>query len=121
MSKKAKKDITHVRHTVFCCHGPDCTKNGAQATFKALRSAVRDAGLKHDVHFIKTDCTGPCKQGPMVIVCGAQGVVWYRKARPRDALPLVKGHLAGGRVLEDKRFWHRPAVDEISGDDECAD
>ena len=121
MSKKVKKDITRVPHTIFCCHGPDCTKHGARDTCKALRRAVCDAGLKNDVHFIKTDCTGPCKHGPMVIVCDAQGVVWYRKMKPKDAAALAREHLAGGRVLQDKRFWHRPHEDEITGDDDCAD
>ena len=121
MSKKTKKDITRVRHTVFCCHGSDCSKNGARDTCKALRAAVRDAGLKNEVHIIKSECTGPCKQGPMVLVCGAQGVVWYRKMRPKDAAHLVKEHLAAGSIVEAKQFWHRPYLDEITEDDDWAD
>lgn len=100
----AKKDFTRVPCTVFCCQGGHCTKHGAHDAFKALRHAVREAEIKDRVHFIKTECTGPCKHGPMVIVASSVGLVWYQGVKPRDAGAIVRQHLRDGQPVEAKRF-----------------
>jgi (2Fe-2S) ferredoxin len=96
-------------HTIFCCHGSDCIKNGAKETCKELRTQIREAGLKHEVHIVKTDCTDECKQGPIVIV-GAEegstpcGLVWYRKVHPKDAASIANDHLLHGQPVDEKRL-----------------
>jgi len=110
MSKK--KDVTHLAYTVFCCGGSDCSKHGSKDVCKALRHEVRDAGLKHSVCFIRTECTGRCKDAPVAIICngcnftGAEvcGAVWYRKLKPTDAKSIVEEHLKDGRPLTHKMF-----------------
>lgn len=111
----SKKDVARAAFTVFCCGGGDCTKAGSKATAKALRHAVRDAGLKEEVAWVRTHCTGRCQDAPVVIVCSGNGVqddsgkddavcgaVWYRKLKSDDAQKLVEEHLQNGRPLAAK-------------------
>jgi (2Fe-2S) ferredoxin len=110
MSKK--KCVTKLAYTVFCCGGSDCSKEGGKEIAKELRREVREAGMKDSVHFLKTECTGRCKDAPVFIVCNgcnfatgkACGAVWYRKLKPRDVPQLVQDHLQNGHPLEDRMF-----------------
>jgi len=107
-----KKDVARAAFTVFCCGGGDCVKAGGKETAKALRAQVRADGLKDQVAFVRTQCTGRCKDAPVVIVCtscgGANsegavcGAVWYRKLKAADAANVVAEHLQNGRPLETK-------------------
>lgn len=104
-----KKDVTTARYTVFCCQGSDCVKSGAKDTMKALRSAIRDAGLKGQVHVIKTQCADKCKDGPVVIACsacghGPCGAVWYRAVDEDDAELIVEQHLVQGKPVVSLQF-----------------
>ena len=108
-----KKDITRSRYTVFVCHGTDCVKNGAKETLKSLRQGVRDAGLKGEVHVIKTQCADKCKDGPVVIACsacghGPCGAVWYRGVGEKDARRIVEEHLASDVPVAGKQFSTKP-------------
>jgi len=103
--RKARKS----KYTVFCCHGGDCTKNGAREALKELRAQIRELGLKHEVRIVKTECADECKNGPIVIV-GAEtgstpsGLAWYRKVHPKDAASIAAEHLLNGQVVEKKRL-----------------
>ena len=104
-----KKDVTTARYTVFCCQGSDCVKNGAKSTMKALRSAIRNAGLKGQVAVIKTECADKCKDGPVMIACsacghGPCGAVWYREVDEDDAELIVQQHLVAGTPVKSKQF-----------------
>lgn len=104
-----KKDITRARYTIFCCQGSDCVKNGAKDTMKALRGAIRDAGLKGQVHVIKTQCADKCKEGPVIIACsacghGPCGAVWYREVGEDDVKEIVQEHLVNDRPVVSKQF-----------------
>jgi len=104
-----KKDVTRARYTVFCCMGSDCVKNGAKETMKALRSAIRDAGLTGYVHVIKTQCADKCKEGPVLIACsacghGPCGAVWYREVGAKDVDCIVTEHLANDEPVVAKQF-----------------
>lgn len=110
----SKKDKTRAAYCVFCCHGSACGKGGAREVMKALRSEVKDQGARDEVHFIKTECTGPCKQGPMILIASQTlGVVWYAGLKPKDAPLLVEQHIGQGRPLAQKRFFqhHLPEDD----------
>jgi (2Fe-2S) ferredoxin len=104
-----KKDVTRACYTVFCCQGSDCVKAGAKETMKSLRSAIREAGLKNQVHIIKTQCADKCKEGPVVIACsacghGPCGAVWYRAVEGKDAETIVREHLQQGKPVKSKLF-----------------
>lgn len=108
-NEKPRKKARRCRHTIFCCHGSDCIKNGAKETLKELRAEIRELGLKHDVHIIKTECTDMCKHGPIMIVgteegSTACGLVWYRKMHPKDAASIANDHLLNGQPVEKKRL-----------------
>ena len=108
-NEKTRKNARKCRYTVFCCHGSDCTKNGAKETCKELRSQIRELGLKHHIHIVKTECTDMCKHGPIMVV-GAEegstacGLVWYRKVHPKDAASIADEHLLNGQPVEKKRL-----------------
>jgi len=113
-----KKEITQTAYTVFCCQGSDCSKRGAGRNLKAMKSHIRDAGLKGDVAFIETECMDQCKHGPMMIVCSRGqdnefGPVWYGKVRSKDAAIIAYQHLQHDEVVAEKRFRQREPV-EIS-------
>jgi len=113
--KGKKKDITQTAYTVFCCQGSDCAKRGAGRNYKAMRSQVKEAGLRGEVAFIETECMDQCKHGPMMIVASrgqddAEGPVWYCKVRPKDAAIIVYQHLQHNEVVTEKRWYQREPV-----------
>jgi (2Fe-2S) ferredoxin len=107
-----KKDVARAAFTVFCCGGGDCAKAGGKESAKALRAEVRAAGLKDQVAFVRTECTGRCKDAPVAIICSGCGnasaegavcgAVWYRKLKAADAAELVVEHLQNNRPLAAK-------------------
>jgi (2Fe-2S) ferredoxin len=109
VEKPKKKDASRVKYTVFCCQGSDCVKNGAKETLKALRTEIRDLGLKGEVHVIKTQCTDKCKDAPVLIACsacghGPCGAVWYRKVDEKTATVIAREHLSKDQPVAKHTF-----------------
>jgi (2Fe-2S) ferredoxin len=110
---KTKKAV-NARYAVFCCQGGDCSKRGGKEVLKALKSQIKDAGLKDEVTVTKTQCNGMCKVGPVVVVCsggcvhggcgGECGIVWYQNVSEKDAQHIVTEHLQNGYPVEKKRM-----------------
>ena len=108
----SKKSIG-AKYAVFCCGGNDCVKNGAKDVVKALRSEIKEQGLKGDVVITKTHCAGMCKTGPVLVVCSGGcvhggcgkecGIVWYERLDDKDARRIVTSHLRDGVPVESRR------------------
>ncbi len=108
----SKKKVEGLRGVLFCCHGSSCTRAGARTVEKALRLHAREAGLKDQLRFVRTACTGLCKSAPIVIAsvnpppeeagapastCGAH---WHLETRPADAPALIDSHFAAASSAE---------------------
>ncbi len=105
----SKTNVDDLRGVLFCCHGSSCTRAGARTVEKALRLHTREAGLKNQIRFVRTACTGLCKSAPIVIAsvnpppeeaqagaastCGAR---WQLKVRAEDAPALIDSHFGTG-------------------------
>lgn len=94
----SKLDVAQLDYTVFWCGGGDYRDAGGKEVHKALRRNVRAAGLKTRVKFIKTHCTGQCKNAPIMVMCGVQnagagGAIWSCKLIIDDAGSIVEQHL----------------------------
>ncbi len=81
---------------ILLCAGGGCIASGALDVGKALRAAIKDAGL--DVPVIETGCLGPCAGGPVAVV--QPDGVYYQHVKPADAAEIVASHLVGGKVVD---------------------
>ncbi|AHY45587.1 Respiratory-chain NADH dehydrogenase 24 Kd subunit [Rubrobacter radiotolerans] len=82
---------------VFVCSGSVCKKRGAKDVRKALKSEVKEAGLRREVRIDSVGCLGLCKHGPNAIVYPSG--TWYLGLKERDVPEVVEGHLLGGEPV----------------------
>ncbi|HEV7843386.1 MAG TPA: (2Fe-2S) ferredoxin domain-containing protein [Pyrinomonadaceae bacterium] len=99
---KLRKISAHV----LVCNHKTCLKQGAKASAKILKHAVRERGLKGQVMVTKVKCLDQCGRGPVVVVY-PEGV-WYGGVDKECARRIVTEHLETGqaigkRVLRDMR------------------
>lgn len=89
------------RRQIFVCTKETfdgcCAQKGALEVFKALREAVRQAGIA-DVLVSGCGCTGQHSTGPTVIV--HPDGIWYQQVKPEDVEEIVREHLQGGKPVE---------------------
>jgi len=88
------------RHVFVCVHAARDERCGrcGPPLLAAVTAEVERAGLE-DVTVRATSHVGGHKYAGNVLIY-PEGV-WYGYVRPADAESLVRGHLAGGRILED--------------------
>ncbi len=94
------------KHHVFVCTNKrppghpkgSCADRGCAEVAAALAMAVEmDDELLETVKVNTTNCLGPCRAGPTVVVYPAG--VWYGGLSVADVPELVQEHLRGGRPL----------------------
>ncbi|MEJ8801376.1 (2Fe-2S) ferredoxin domain-containing protein [Pontibacter sp. H249] len=51
---------------IYVCTGSKCKKKGGKDNGKALRSLIKEAGLKGSVEVVKTECTDRCDFAPVM-------------------------------------------------------
>lgn len=91
------------RHAFVCVTGSDCPLDGpAVEVHKAMKEAVKGAGLADAVRVNKSGCLDQCGHGPMVVVY-PEGV-WYSHVGLADAERIAREHLVGGRLVEDLAY-----------------
>jgi len=99
--------LKKIRKHVLVCEHKDCVKGGGKEALKALKGALRDAGLRDEVLVTKVDCFDQCGHAPVMVVY-PEGV-WYGEVDERGAREIAERHIAaGGRaarcaVLRDMR------------------
>lgn len=81
------------------------------AVHSALKTAVKDSGLKATVRVNHAGCMNQCGHGPMVVVYPED--VWYCGVDVHGAQRIVREHLAGGRVVEAYRYKAPPGDNKI--------
>ncbi len=95
------------RHHVFVCtSGKSCAKQGAEDVHGAIKSAIKNHGVKGTVRVNHAGCMNQCGNGPMVVVYPED--VWYSRVNIRGALRIVREHLIGGQPVGDYRYRAKP-------------
>jgi len=96
------RDLTKVRNHIFFCNGDACQAAGAAESTKAIRKAIKEAGLDESVHTTKTLCNGRCYDSPVVIV--SPGYVWYKEMKAENAAEFVNTVLIRDETLTVKHL-----------------
>jgi (2Fe-2S) ferredoxin len=93
------------RHVFVCTNErpPDnpkgsCKAKGAQEVRDALKKALKDRGVNHEVRANNAGCLDQCATGVTVVVYPEQ--VWYGHVTVADVDELVEKHIIGGHVVE---------------------
>jgi NADP-reducing hydrogenase subunit HndB len=75
---------------------------GARDTMKAILDTIQTDNLS-GVVVTQTGCIGLCEKEPIVqVVVGEQPKVTYGKVNPQVAKRIMKEHVEGGKVVEDR-------------------
>lgn len=84
------------RRCVLVCQYRTCQGRGSDRLLVLLRSA----DLPEDVDVLPAPCQGQCSVGPTVRILPEE--TWYCRMKIADGDRLVREHLHGGQVLQDK-------------------
>jgi (2Fe-2S) ferredoxin len=89
------------RHVLVCINtrppgNPkgSCGEKGSEALFEALKSLLRERGLKDRVIVNRTNCLKHCSRGITVAV--QPDNVWYAGVTPGDLEEICASHIEGG-------------------------
>lgn len=85
-----KKDFSQITNFVFVCNGKDCKNCGSKAIQKAINQSLKDNGLSESTKIIKVDCTGRCKEAPVVIAKDKWMAKLDEKKAREQVLELIK-------------------------------
>jgi len=66
MCKKTNK----INNVVMICNGSDCKKKGGKELYKTCRQKLKQLGRSNESLVVRTECTGLCKQAPVVCIGG---------------------------------------------------
>ena len=83
---------------MLVCKHKTCLKQGAKASAKALKRALKERDLRSQVMVTKINCLDQCGRGPVVVVY-PEGI-WYGGVDEECARRIVAEHLEEGRVIE---------------------
>ncbi|HAS41713.1 MAG TPA: hypothetical protein DCS93_14640 [Microscillaceae bacterium] len=84
MSKKMKLP----KKTFLVCTGKKCGSKGGYSHYKNLRGMIRKEGAKDDLQVMRLQCTGNCKQAPVVGLMPKNK--WYAQADGAKVEKLFK-------------------------------
>ena len=102
--------MPHFQRHVFVCTNerpPDhpkgsCKAKGSQEVRDALKKALKERGLSHEVRANNAGCLDQCATGITVVVYPEQ--VWYGGVKAEDVPEIVERHLIGGVPVERLRM-----------------
>ncbi|HKR02165.1 MAG TPA: (2Fe-2S) ferredoxin domain-containing protein [Pyrinomonadaceae bacterium] len=93
---KLKKVSAHV----LVCQHKTCRKQGAKASSRALKQALKESTLAGHVMITKVKCLDQCGRGPVWAVY--PDGVWYGGVDEESARRIVTEHLEKGRAVEER-------------------
>lgn len=74
-----------------------CADRGCNDVRIALAEAIESKELFETVKLNTTDCLGPCRQGPSIVVYPEN--TWYSAVTPGDITDIVQSHFIEGRPV----------------------
>lgn len=94
------------KHHVFVCTNKrppghpkgSCADRGANELRAALAAAIDANDLYETVKLNTSDCLGPCRQGPCMVVYPEN--TWYAGATAADAAEIVQSHFVSSHPVE---------------------
>ena len=54
------------------CNGSDCKKKGSKDLYKTCRQTLKDLSCTKETLVVRSECTGLCKQAPVVCIGGTK-------------------------------------------------
>ncbi len=100
------------RHHIFVCtSGKTCPLADSEEVHRALKKAVKEAGLKSTVRVNQSGCMNQCGHGPMVVIYPED--VWYCGVDVDGARKIVSEHIEQGRVVEKYRYVAPPGDNKL--------
>lgn len=93
------------KHHVFVCTNKrppghpkgSCADRGCAEVLAALSDAVDQRELFETVKVNATNCLGPCRSGPTLVVYPEN--IWYAGVKVTDVPEIVQSHLVEGRPV----------------------
>ncbi|MEM7761477.1 MAG: (2Fe-2S) ferredoxin domain-containing protein [Cyanobacteria bacterium P01_A01_bin.40] len=76
--------------TVLICHQSSCSKRGGKKLYDALKEALKELGLQHQVQIKLTGCQKQCKKAPSLILM--PGKVKHHYVYPSILTSILKTH-----------------------------
>lgn len=76
---------------IYVCTGSKCKKKGGKDNGKALRTLIKEAGLKGRVEVVKTECTDRCDFAP--VMCFQPDNYWMHHVTEQQAVQAFKEHV----------------------------
>jgi len=97
-------------HHVFVCTNRrppghpkgSCADRGCNEVLAALTDLVEQQELFETVKVQSSNCLGPCRSGPTLVVYPEN--TWYAGVKVSDVPEIVKSHFVEGRPVERLRF-----------------
>lgn len=94
------------KHHVFVCTNKrppghpkgSCAERGCAEVLIALTDAVERRELFETVKVQSTNCLGPCRSGPTIVVYPEN--TWYGGVREADVEEIVQSHFIDGRRVD---------------------
>lgn len=105
----------YTRHVVVCSIGKTCSRGGGEDVFRAMKRAVRDAGLSGSVRVNTAGWVNQCGHGPMVVVYPED--VWYGAVDEVGGGQIVERHLVGGDAVDALRYTAPPGDNKLVDED----
>ena len=87
------KNTNKIEHVVMVCNGKDCRKKGADKLRCEAKARLRAHGVFGAAMIIKSECTGLCKQGP--VMCHQPSNTWITEASKKTVRLELDALLAG--------------------------
>lgn len=87
-----KRNVDGICNVVMTCNGSDCKRRGSKDLERCARRVARDLGSKKTTMFVRTKCTGLCKQAPVIMIQPANEFVL--EADEKSVEKALRRHLA---------------------------
>lgn len=93
------------KHHVFVCTNKrppghpkgSCADRGCNEVRLAISEAIESKELYEQVKLNTSDCLGPCRQGPCIVVYPEN--VWYGGVTAADVAEIVQSHFIDGQPV----------------------
>ncbi|MEO4005653.1 MULTISPECIES: (2Fe-2S) ferredoxin domain-containing protein [unclassified Flavobacterium] len=85
------KKLDAPQKAIYFCDGSKCSKENKHNR-KAIRTLVKEAGLKNEVALVKTFCTDNCKCAPVIAVQPEN--LWFGDVSEKKAVQIFEEYIA---------------------------